>query len=476
MLKKIISMQFLIINFYCLKSYENSEMPYLQKTPSQEVGSIVDIQSTSFSNANAVLNLFMKPNQYITRNSDAKLQISGYVACAIGLYKIARDCVVYNQRFKQLSYHEFLKKYPCLLEIEKQIACIQDLLCKSCHGTFPEKVASRIALVRLSLASPYDKIMNQCSQNYFNANFNECGEFVWHEKDDAEMYYKKFYRKIPQDFRKLTRCAKNKKISQMPKYAHISSVAERTENVYNQTLLDIVYAGMSENYPLLKKLCRTYYDKLFEKLYQYYIDQKMLRHDRLYQNCQDVNSQSLMSNFNDQDACEEVILREWYSNEIIRWLFPLQSYDKSMHEVVCSLLSKDQILQMPFNPNDRFLLLKNCLDTICLDDTLESKKFDELFLPCGILKKYKSHAWLPSNLNDIYLHDIVMRKAVNFSLAICEKEYDETTQQVAKRLLEYVFCAYRNKDEQIFMVYKNKIVVLYEALSYKRYDLNILKI
>lgn len=475
MFREIIFMQFLVVIFFNMRGYENCEMPYLKNVPSREFDYTVDV--TSEFSSDTVLNLFMEPNQYPTCKNNESLHISGYIACAVGLYKMTRDYIAYDRWLRHLSYHEFMTTFPYLLEIEEQIVRIQDLLYKSSHGTFPEKVAARINLVRLSLTSPYDKIMRECSEHYFNTNFNELGHFIWHESDDAYLSYKKFYKKIPQDFRKLARCSK--KISQTTKNIYVSSIASKTENAYNQTLLDIVYAGICENYPLLKKLCRTYYDKLFEKLYQYYIDQKILKHDLLYQDYQDTDSYlyfPMMYDSKNRDVSEEAILREWYSHEMMSWIFSLQPYDKKLQKTAWSLLSKDQILELPFNPNYRFVLLKKCLDEICVEDKFGSETFDDLFLPCGILKKYKNHTWLPNNLNGVYLSDVIMQKAVNFSLAICEKEYDETTQKVAKLLLQYVFCAYDSKDDNVFAVYKNKIVVLYEALSYKRYDLNILKI
>lgn len=460
----LILMMFLSVLINC----KNDEFSHVRDLQSFNEISQVAIVPVSYQNL--TVDLRRNSNSSPIFNIYKSSKLFGYGSCAIELCKKIKNYIGYKKWLKHLSYHEFMTSFSYLLMVEEQIARIQDLLHKNSHGTFPERVVARIDLVRASLVSPYDKIMNECAQSYLKANFDKFGKLVWYENDDADLHYKNFYKKVPQNFKGLVRCSK--KISNKNTYIYVSNIAGKTENVYNQTLLDIIYAGISENFPLLKKLCRTYYDMLFERLYQYYIDQKCIKNRIVDDNFAD-NS---MIVHKDYGMSEEHILQKWYEHEMMNWLCPFQQHNALIQSFMSDFLLGEQILELPLNPNYRFVLLRAFLDKLCFGCQNQSKVSYELFSPCGIFKKYKNHIWVQDKFEAIELHDVVMQKAVNFSLAICEKEQDEITQQVGKRLFQYVFCAYADKDSSTFMYYKNKVVVLYEALSYKRYDLNILKI
>lgn len=455
---------------------KNSELPCLYD--SESLGGYWQEKVVSGSPQNSIVDLRNYSNQSQMFGINKSVNFLGYALCTIELYKAVKNYISYKRWLKHLSYCEFMTSFAYLLTVEEQIAYIQDFLHKNSYGTFPEKVAARINLVRLSLAKPYDKIINECAQSYFKANFDDLGRLVWHECDDIDLHYKKFYKKVPQDFRDLARCSK--KISKSSKYVYASGIAGKTENAYNQTLLDIIYAGIDENFPLLKKLCRSYYDALFEKLYRYYIEQKQIRHRMLGEiNDSDfaVNDiANIMFVRREQNISEEEMLQEWYGREMTNWLCSHQQDNVLLQNVMYFILPDEQILELPFNSNYRFILLRSLLDKVCLGSQDRLDVSQELFSSHGVLKKYENHEWLQNKIDNIFLDDAIMQKVVNFVLAICEKEDDEVTQKIGKRLLQYVFCAYNSTDSKTFAYYKNKIVVLYEALSYKRYDLNILVI
>jgi len=313
--------------------------------------------------------------------------------------------------------------------------------------------------------------MNECAKNYFQANFDEQGHLILREDDQAHIHYKKFYKKVPQDFRALVRCSK--KISQDIKKVYVSDVATKSNNTYNQTLLDAVHAGISQNFPLLKNMCRRYHDMVLEKLYHYYIDQK-IANNRLFYGVLDTDPaiKTMVDFVYDrriQGMTEETILQEWYVKEMMQWLCPFQTKNTSVHAVMYELLPYDVVVELPFYSDYRFMLLRAVLDKICLEDQMQQPWSHELFLPCGILKKYMNHIWLQDKLEGLFLKDVVMCKAINFALAICEKEQDVMTQQVGNRIVQYVLSAYQAKDALVFEQYKKKTVVLYEALSYKIY-------
>ncbi len=405
----------------------------------------------SVTSQKPAINLQSRQNCLQDINLDAELMIFGYLLCAKEFYKIVRDFVVYKRWLKHLSYDEFMVNFAHLVVIERQITQIQDLLHTATHGTFPEQLSSRISLARSSLPYPYDQIVNECTMKYYKINFDEQGRLVWKENDMAEESFKKFYKKVPQDFRALARSAKIK--LKTVKNDSVLQIIGKTENEYNQTLLDMIVAGIDENFPLLKKLCRNYYDSLIEKLYQYYLDQNFKKYPT--------------------GAVNEVaFFTELYCKEMLSWFCVDGSCSDFVRNKIYELLAQENVLDLSSMSDYRFLLLRKFLDVA--SDAIEMQ--EELFLPCGILKKYKNHAWVKNGLDGMSLHDIALRKAINFALVISEKELDLVTQQICKRMIQYILSACKAKNNEQFELCKNKIVVLYEALSYKRYEQNILEI
>lgn len=400
----------------------------------------------------------------------------GYCFGAVDLYKSFQAYCAYKKWLKQLSYQEFLATFSYLVHVEQQIKGVRALLELCQFGTFPEKIKARIDLTRLSLCPPYDRVMNDCACKSYEQNFDKHGRFVWREQDIMSVVYKKFYKKVPQDYKGLVRGSK--KISDDVQGVYWSDISVQTKNAYNQTLLDMIHAGIEQNFPWLKKLCRNYYDSLIERLYQYYLDQKVKVQHTSYGAYKSADYDPIVQNLptairesRAKTMTEELILRESYQQELKNWLLlPQHQTEKAVMALYDGLLSGQEIKDLPFRSDYRFILLRNCINALCHGDMSRADIFEDFFLPSGILKKYANHVWIVSRSEKIWLHDELLHKAFNFALAMSEKELDATGQKLCKVVLDIVFLAQQARTKEEFDFCKNKISLIYEALSHKRYD------
>ena len=420
---------------------KNNQRNYIHQTSNSTI--IIDSQY-SFSKSKTINPIF---------NNNA----FSYVFSTIELYKFFNDYITYKKWLKNLSYCEFCITFSYLLSVEKQIKNIQNLLSINENGTFPEKIAARINLVKTSLSCPYDKVANECAKKYYDANFDKNGHFIWHKNDGIDKHYKSFYKKVPKNFKELANCSK--KFSTNITDIYISEITKKTDNDYNQTLLDIIYTNINQNFPMLKKLCRKYHDELIEKLYKYYINNKQ----NSFEKNELINKNLPATIYN--NLKEEYVLQEWYEQEMFQWLFPDNINDTTLIEIMHNAISQVQVLDLPTNPDYRFVLLKKLIENICLGNKTRPDIFYKIFRPNGILKQYLSKETKSySCLNDPLIH-----QATNFALAIREKENDNMTQIITNRLLEYILCLQKTEQSEMLIIYKNKIMILYKELSIKKY-------
>ena len=101
----------------------------------------------------------------------------------------------------------------------------------------------------------------------------------------------------------------------------------------------------------------------------------------------------------------------------------------------------------------------------------DDELFNEFFLSCGVLKKYKDHAFVQKNLVNNRIDDSLVAQAVNFALAIVEQEDDQLVQAASTLLLKYVEESIANKDYiKLYDDYILRIKRLFQALSYNNVD------
>ena len=188
------------------------------------------------------------------------------------LVEIARIYHGYNEHKKMiesLTYQDFLQDYPELVIALYHISIMKTLIELSISGAFPQQVFARIQLVKMSLPPPYDKYANKCSYKLFKHSFHQNGCFKWVEIGNFNHPYKKFYKKVPQDFKGVAYYA-----SSFPEVIceeYVTPQEEIVSNDYNDRLISIVYAGIKQDKDFLKELSQKYKDGLIQKMCRYYL-------------------------------------------------------------------------------------------------------------------------------------------------------------------------------------------------------------
>lgn len=446
----------------CVTSFILSNDEFSQRSKEEHYANSFPIQSQTIFVRNDLCGTALKniesPYSLVT--------IIGSMVCVKKIYEEWRHAIIYKKWLKSMSYDDFKDNFAELLSIEERIMSIQNLLQLSKNGTLPEQIYARIHLARSRLPCPYDKVTNKCVKKYYETNFDEQGHFVWKECDEAERCYKKFYSKVPQNFRALASCSK--KIKSVKK-TFASAAVMKTENVYNQTLLDMIYAGIKENFPLLHKILRSYYDTLLDRLYWYYVDAKSaaLLSEELQNNDMPISN----------EYKEKIVLQHWYEEEMLQWLTPKTTNNTILREVIHEVLLTIPIMELPMMPHYRFFLLRKFMEKACDTECAHVLRYKELFDAHGILKKYASCISIEQHEMELTIfEDPAIHKALNFALAISEKERDEVTNKVAKQIELYVYYLSQAVSMAAVLEYKDKIALLYDALSHKKYEPDILEI
>lgn len=406
---------------------------------------------------------------------------------ALGIFLILIDifCSLknrqnYQQYLQQLSYDEFIEQFPHLVLLDYHICRIQKMLDLSRTGTLPEQVIARISLVKSSLCYPYDKVLESCAKKLYQLSFDHQSNFTFKEQDIVQTAYKLFYKKVPQNWKQLV--CNVKKMPNVIDKRYDSSLAAKVNNQYNQTLLDIIDAGLENNFPRLKRLCRKYQDKLVKRLYQYYIDQKVKRSHTLYSACESVDIDPLVQDLPieqqvvTKEIHEELVFRDFYKQELASWLLQDRQQDstQAQHKLT---EGQERTSQLPLCEHYRFILLKNFIEKVCKGSNTSDDILQEFFCNKGILKKHANCSYVKEQLHVDFLDDPLFHKAVNYALAIVDKEQDVMTIKLSEMILQLVAQSFQSElDEDIRLAYQEKIALLYNILSSGQYDEKLLDI
>lgn len=417
-------------------------------------------------------------------------QTGSAVSCnnALGIFLILIDifCSLkkrqnYQQYLQQLSYDEFIEQFPHLVLLDYHICRIQKMLDLSRFGTLPEQVIARISLVQSSLCHPYGKVLESCAKKLYQLSFDHQSNFIFTDQYIVQDAYKEFYKKVPQCWKQLA--CKVKKVPSVIDKRYDSSLAVKVNNQYNQTLLDIIDAGLEENFPRLKRLCRKYQDKLVKRLYQYYIDQKVKRsyiHYDAYESAdvdpvvQDlpIEQQQVVA----KEMSEELIFRDFYKQELASWLLQ-GSQQEDVHAQYKLLAGQKKSAQLPLYEHYRFILLKNFIEKVCKGSDTLDQVYQEFFCQKGVLKKYAHCAYVKEQLHAHSLDDPLFHKAVNYALAIVDKEPDAVTSKLSEMVLQLVAQSTQpDLGQDMQLAYQEKIAFLYNVLSSGQYDEKLLDI
>lgn len=196
--------------------------------------------------------------------------ILGYVVFIFEFLRLVQSYKKQNIENKVVSYEMFCKDYSNLLPLEQKIIAIQSLIHQADYGLLPERILARFSLLEATLCKPYDTVINKCKKKLYAMIFNVFGELQEVDRPIG-ICYKKFYKKVPQTYQQMIMQAS--KIKNNTQKILLPNILDTVCEEQKNTLFDIIYAGINDNFPRIKKLCRAAYDKLIIKLYDYYVDQ-----------------------------------------------------------------------------------------------------------------------------------------------------------------------------------------------------------
>ena len=168
-----------------------------------------------------------------------------------------------------LTHQDFVIIFPHLAIVEYQILLMKTLIQLSSNGTLPEQVFARIALAKMSLPYPFTKFANKAAKKIYKKSFDKNGNFIltqWPEKKDP---YKKFSKKVIQDWKDIALCASSFSQTIQPNYE--SLVAPMIDTNYNNALIIMIYAGMQQDFQTVVKIQQQFKDDdLVQKLFEWY--------------------------------------------------------------------------------------------------------------------------------------------------------------------------------------------------------------
>jgi len=198
--------------------------------------------------------------------------VKGSLSWFLIVVEVARAYHGYREHkrmIESMTYEEFTIDYPQLVIVCCHVSIMKALIALSASGTFPQQIFARIQLVKMSLPQPYEKYANKCAKKLYQRSFDSNGCFQWVDMSVTAHPYKKFYKKVPQDFKGIAYCAQS--FPSIINEEYLTPYAVSVANDYNDVLIHMIYAGMQQEKDRLYELRQMYDDSLVQRLYQYYV-------------------------------------------------------------------------------------------------------------------------------------------------------------------------------------------------------------
>lgn len=203
---------------------------------------------------------------------DSIVLIKSSLSCILAFIELARMYKGYRENKRKINlmtYEDFIIDFPHLVIALQHVLIMRSLIALDASGTFPQQIFARIHLAKMSLPLPYADYANSCAQQLYTLSFDKKNHFIWVDISMVGHVYKKFYKKVPQDFKRIVLEAQC-----FPEEIHkeyLSPYAVFIDNDYNNTLIDMIYAGIKQDYEQLYVLSQKYSDGLVNRLYRYYV-------------------------------------------------------------------------------------------------------------------------------------------------------------------------------------------------------------
>ena len=198
--------------------------------------------------------------------------VQAVVAGFILMVEVARLCharAMHKKIVHFMRYSDFVANFPHLVLVEYQIILMKTLIQLSQNGDFGQQIFARIALTKMSLPYPFEKFANKAAKKMFKKSFDKFGNFVWTELYENKDPYKKFTKKVAQNWKDIALCAKS--FSEVIEPEYCSTVALLIDTPYNNALVTMIDAGMQGDLQTVQKIKKDFQrDDLIEKLEQFY--------------------------------------------------------------------------------------------------------------------------------------------------------------------------------------------------------------
>lgn len=227
-------------------------------------GSVLAIMATRQSKqvcSGSVLSLYDKVNI-------VQAVVTGFLLL-VEFARFCHDRKIHKKMVHTMNYQDFVMTYPHLVLVEYHILLMKTLINLSVQGTFPEQVFARIQLTKMSLPIPFAKFAHKSAKKMYQLCFDVFGNFVWSDLKISCHPYKKFFKKVPQDFRQIA--LKAYAFQDIIQLEYLSDFANLIDTPYNNTLIKIINAGMHGDVLQLQLVAQAYLqDTIVQRLASWY--------------------------------------------------------------------------------------------------------------------------------------------------------------------------------------------------------------
>lgn len=211
----------------------------------------------------------------VLKNGSAMVKCNAALQLAMVSYAVLQGFIdlwqmkkQFYQEHLQMQYYDAIMKYPFLGIMQYQIIMMDQLIKMCVSGTFPERVFAKIHLAGMMLPEPYQHKTKKWSKKLYKQAFDEQSILMDAASFQQDHPYKKFSKKIIQDWRLLLFKVHKMPTEMMPFY--VTPWHSAVNNPQNQMLLELINAGRFNDAVRLQNLCEHNHNLIAQNLCAFY--------------------------------------------------------------------------------------------------------------------------------------------------------------------------------------------------------------
>lgn len=205
-------------------------------------------------------------------STDCANIVQAVVTAFILMVEVARFCharTMHKKFVNSMTYADFVTNFSHLVLVEYHVLLMKTLISLSQTGNLGQRVFARLTLTKMSLPYPFEKFANKAAKKMYKKSFDKFGNFVLIELSDKKHPYKKFIKKVAQDWKEIALRAQS--FSEIIEPEYCSTVASLIDTPYNNALIEIIHAGMKGDFEKIKQIRQPFDgDGLMKRLEQFY--------------------------------------------------------------------------------------------------------------------------------------------------------------------------------------------------------------